>query len=311
MVIGRISPKYGDRQDYPTELDQRFMDEIFEIGTKKETSISLCQIVYPLDPANENEALETARRNIKIANVIQENDDKFLHQHDVINDLAAEGIYEYQKQLYHGKTKLFHHVLLVAVQGITKKEVKRTIRQIETVCDSKIIKKEIPQHGMVETFLSMQPTPYVWGNLFKKSVTAELCAKTSLLRSPDPVLAMKGRMLGMNSRTGNPIHFDFEDPNITNANALEIGVSGSGKSVDLLKDNIRAYLDGDNVLHVVPKKDGITDHLRVCKALNGQLWKIGFNGQNLNLFQVFFDESTMDNSEDGYQTAYLAHFTML
>jgi hypothetical protein len=155
MVIGRISPKYGDRQDYPTELDQRFMDEIFEIGTKKETSISLCQIVYPLDPANENEALETARRNIKIANVIQENDDKFLHQHDVINDLAAEGIYEYQKQLYHGKTKLFHHVLLVAVQGITKKEVKRTIRQIETVCDSKIIKKEIPQHGMVETFLSM------------------------------------------------------------------------------------------------------------------------------------------------------------
>jgi hypothetical protein len=118
-------------------------------------------------------------------------------------------------------------------------------------------------------------------------------------------------MLGMNSRTGNPIHFDFEDPNITNANALEIGVSGSGKSVDLLKDNIRAYLDGDNVLHVVPKKDGITDHLRVCKALNGQLWKIGFNGQNPNLFQVFFDESTMDNSEDGYQTAYLAHFTML
>ena len=311
MVIGRISPKYGDRQDFPTALDQTFMDDIFDISTKKETSISLCQIVYPLDPANENKALETARRNITISNVIQENNDKFLHQHDVINDLASEGIYEYQKQLYHGTTKLFHHVLLVAVQGLTKKDVKKTIRQIETVCDSKIIKHELPRYGMAETFKSMQPTPYVWENLFKKSVTAELCAKTSLLRSPDPILAMKGRMLGMNPRTGNPIYFDFDDPRTTNANALEFGVSGSGKSVDLLKDNIRAFLDGDHVIHVVPKKDGLTDHLRVCKALAGQLWKIGFKGQNPNLFQVFFDESTMDTSEEGYQDAYLAHFTML
>jgi|GEM_PF-1261690 len=311
MVIGRISPKYGDRQDFPTNLDQRFMDDIFDIATKKETSISLCQIVYPLDPAEENKALETARRNIKVSNVIQEQKDKFLHDHDAINDFAAEGIHEYQKQLYHGTTRLLHHVLLVAVQGVTKKDVKKTIRQIETVCDSKVIKHEIPRYGMAETFKSMQPTPYVWDTLFKKSVTAKLCAQTSLLRSPDPVLSTRGRMLGMNTRTGNPVYFDFDDPQVTNANAFEIGVSGSGKSVDLLKDDIRAYLDGDHVIHVVPKKDGITDHLRVCKALNGQLWKIGFNGQNPNIFQVFFDESTMDTSEDGYQSAYLAHFTML
>jgi hypothetical protein len=311
MVIGRISPKYGDRQDYPTELDQRFMDEVFDIATKKETCIELCQIIYPLDPLSENSALETARRNIKISNVIQEDSDKLLHQHDVINDLAAEGIYEYQKQLYHGTTKLFHHVLLVAVQGVTKKEVDKTIKSIETVCDSKSIQHEIPQYGMAETFKSMQPNPYIWENLFKKSVTVGLCAKTSLLRSPEPTLSMKGRMLGMNTRTGNPVYFDFDDKNTTNANALEFGVSGSGKSVDLLKDNIRAFLDGDHVIHLVPKKDGLTDHLRVCKVLNGMLWKIGFKGQNPNLFQVFFDTSTMDTSEEGYQDAYLAHFTML
>jgi len=311
MVIGRISPKYGDRQDYPTEMDQRFMDDIFDIATTKETCIELCQIVYPLNPLNENEQLETAKRNIKISNAIQENKDRVLHSHDTINDFAAEGIYEYQKQLYHGKTRLFHHVLLVAVQGLTKKDVKKTIKLIETVCDRKIIQHEIPHHGMAETYKSMQPTPYIWDNLFKKSVTAELCAKTSLLRSPDPILSMKGRMLGMNSRTGNPIYFDFDDKNTTNANALEIGVSGSGKSVDLLKDNIRAFLDGDHVIHLVPKKDGITDHLRVCKVLNGMLWKIGFKGKNPNLFQVFFDPSTMDDSDEGYQDAYLAHFTML
>jgi hypothetical protein len=311
MVIGRISPKYGDRQDYPTELNQRFMDRLFEIGNQKDTAISLCQVVYPLNPLHENEALETARRNIKIANIVQEEDDKFLHQHDVINDLAAEGIYEYQKQLYHGTTKLFHHVLLASVQGLSKKAVTKTIKSIETVCDENRILHELPRYGMVETWKSMQPTPYIWSNLFKKSVPSSLCAKTSLLRSPDPILARKGRLIGMNDRTGNPIHFDFDDPNIPNANALVIGVSGSGKSVDLLKDNIRAYLDGDHVVHIVPKKDGITDHLRVCKVLGGLLWKFGRNGRNPNMFQVFFDETTMDTSVDGYQDAYLAHFTML
>lgn len=45
--------------------------------------------------------------------------------------------------------------------------------------------------------------------------------------------------------------------------------------------------------------------------LNGMLWKIGFKGKNPNLFQVFFDPSTMDDSDEGYQDAYLAHFTML
>jgi hypothetical protein len=311
MVIGRISPKYGDRQDFPTEMDCRFMDEIFEIATKKETCIELCQIIYPLNPLKENESLEIAKKNIKIQNAIQEDKDKVTHTHDTINDFAAEGIYQYQKDLYHGKTRLFHHVLLVAVQGVTKKDVSNTLYDIETVCDRKIIQHEIPIRGMAETYKSMQPTPYVWSNLFKKSVNAELCAKTSLLRSPEPVLSTQGRMLGINPRTGNPILYDFDNPNVTNSNAFEIGVSGSGKSVDLLKDDIRAFLDGDHVIHIVPKKDGITDHLRVCAALNGQLWKIGFKGQNPNLFQVFFDPSTMDNSEEGYQDAYLAHFTML
>lgn len=310
MIIGRISPKYGNKQDYPTELDQAFMDEIFEIATKKETCIEMCQIVYPLDPLKENEALETAKKNLKIANAIQEDKDKLTHSHDTNNDFAAEGIHQYQKDLYHGKTRLFHHVLLVAVQGVTKADVNNTLYDIETVCDRKVIQHEIPVKGMAETYKSMQPTPYVWSNLFKKSVNAELCAKTSLLRTIEPVIATKGRMIGMNYRTGNPIFYDFDDPHTTNSNVLEIGVSGCGKTTDLLKDNIRAFFAGDHVIHIVPKKDGITDHLRVCKVLNGMLWKIGFKGKNPNMFQVFFDQS-MDTSEDGYQDAYLAHFTML
>jgi hypothetical protein len=93
--------------------------------------------------------------------------------------------------------------------------------------------------------------------------------------------------------------------------ALEIGMSGSGKSTDLLKDDIRAYLDGDNVIHFVPKKDGMTDHLRVCSIFSGQIIKVGDPAKTPNLLQIFFDPSTMDDSKDGYQSAYTSHFTNL
>lgn len=69
----------------------------------------------------------------------------------------------------------------MAVQSLTKKDVHRTIESIEGICDEKSILHEIPQHGMAETWKSMQPNHYIWDNLFKKSVPASLCAKTSLL----------------------------------------------------------------------------------------------------------------------------------
>ena len=90
-------------------------------------------------------------------------------------------------------------------QGLTKKDVKKTINSIEMVCDERSILHEIPQYGMAETWKSMQPNPYVWDNLFKKSVPASLCAKTSLLRNPEPRMATKGRMLGLN--TGQETRF--------------------------------------------------------------------------------------------------------
>jgi hypothetical protein len=267
LVVGRLSPKLKDRQDYPSNLDPRLIDEILNIGTKKETSIELAQIIYPLKPEQENKDLEQARRNIAISSAMQEQKDKVLRMHDRINDFAAEGLDEYHRQIYNGTTRLFRHVLLIAVQGVTTKEVDKTINLIKTYLDSKRVLHETPIKAMEETYKTMQPTPYIWPALFKRSVNVQLCAKTSLLRNPNPLLATSGRFIGVNERTGNPIFFDFKDIMAICGHALEIGMSGSGKSTDLLKDDIRAYLDGDNVIHIVPKKDGLTDHLRVCSAI--------------------------------------------
>ena len=41
LVVGRLTPRYKDRQDYPSNLDPRLTEEILNIGTKKETSIEL------------------------------------------------------------------------------------------------------------------------------------------------------------------------------------------------------------------------------------------------------------------------------
>ena len=50
LVVGRLSPKVKDRQDFPDNLDPRLIDDILNIATKKETSIELCQVIYPLEP---------------------------------------------------------------------------------------------------------------------------------------------------------------------------------------------------------------------------------------------------------------------
>lgn len=310
LKVGTFTGKYKNRQDYPSNLDPRIIDEILNIGTTKETSISLCQVLYPLPPDGENESLEKARRSVDLASALQEQKDKQLGQHDKANDFVSEDIDKIQREIYNGTTRLFHHVLLVAVQGLTIKDVNKTMNLIRLHLDSKRILHETPEKGQVETYRTMQLTPYVWGKLFKTSRKSDFCAKTSLLRNPNPLLADSGRFIGMNERTGNPIFFG-NDENAVCGHALIIGKSGSGKSTDLLKDNIRALLEGENVVHLVPKKDGLTDHLRVCQAMNGQLIKVGHGGTNFNMLQVFFDPSTMDTSQDGYQEAYLAHFTNL
>jgi hypothetical protein len=310
LVVGRLSPKVKDRQDFPDNLDPRLIDDILNIATKKETSIELCQVIYPLRPEDENKDLEIARRNIAMSSAMQEQRDRVLGMHDRTNDFAAEALDTYHRQVFSGTTRLFRHVLLIAVQGVTTQEVDSTMNLVKTYLDSKRVLHETPVKAMEETYKTMTPTPFIWQKLFKKSVNVQLCAKTSLLRNPNPILADSGRFLGINEKTGNPIFFNFADPSSICGHALYIGKSGSGKSTDLLKDDIRAYLDGDNVIHICPKKDGLTDHLRVCETFAGQLIKIGNGGQNFNILQVFFDKS-MDDSAEGYQAAYASHFNNL
>ena len=43
-----------------------------------------------------------------------------------LNDFVGEGIDEYHRKVYNGQTRLYKFSLLVAVQGLTKKDVDHT-----------------------------------------------------------------------------------------------------------------------------------------------------------------------------------------
>ncbi len=306
LIVGDPSPVNQNRQPFPSDLDPQLIDDILNIATTKETCIEMAQIIIPLPPDEENKSLEKARRSNTIAAAIQEKKDKTMGMHNRLNDFVGEGIDEYHRKVYNGQTRLYKFSLLVAVQGLTKKDVDHTMNLIRSLLDSKRVLHETPTRAMTDVYQMMKPTPFVLPRILS-TVEVDIVAKTSLLRNPNPMLSDSGRFIGMNEKTNNPIFQNFEDGSTVSGHSLVIGKSGSGKSTDLLKDDIRAVLDGDEALHIVPKADDDTNHIRTCEAMGGQLIKVGNGGSNFNLLQVFFDPSRMDLSRDSYQKAYSDH----
>jgi hypothetical protein len=306
LIIGDPSPVNQNRQPFPSDLDPQLIDDILNIATTKETCIEIAKTVIPLPPDEENKSLEKARRSNTISAAIQEQKDKSLGMHNRLNDFVGEGIDEYHRKVYNGQTRLYKFSLLVAVQGLTKNDVNHTMNLIRSLLDSKRVLHETPTRAMIDVYQMMKPTPYILPRILS-TVEVDIVAKTSLLRNPNPMLSDSGRFIGMNEKTNNPIFQNFEDGSTVSGHSLVIGKSGSGKSTDLLKDDIRAVLDGDEALHIFPKADDDTNHIRTCQAMAGQLIKVGNGGNNFNLLQVFFDPSRMDLSRDSYQKAYSDH----
>ena len=273
----------------------------------------VAQILFPLPPDDENKELEGVRRSNAVASVMQEEEDKgIVKMHNRINDFVTEGIDDYHRKVYDGESRLYKFAFIIAVQGVSIRDVDKTMNIIKSKLDSKRILHETPRYGMVDVFKSMMPTPFVVERILD-TILGDTAAKMCPLRNLNPRLANSGRFIGMNDKTKNSIFIKFDGGNedVVSGHSLVIGKSGSGKSTELLKDDIRAVADGYDALHIVPKDDDTTNHVRACKAMDGQLIKIGHGGTNFNMLQVFFDPSRMEDSKDSYQKAYSEHvFTM-
>jgi len=319
ISVGDPSPINPNRQGIPPRKDLRLIDDMLDIPTGENACIGITQTAIPLPAQDEMEALESARRENLMAAVMQESDEEgvFKNVHDKIIDYIGEGINEYNRAVFEGRMRMFEFSLLVAVKGKTTKDVDDLMSLITAMLDGKRAIHEIIEYGQVDAYYMMMPTPFVKERLLS-TTNGEMVARTSPLRNKNPKLAKSGHWLGLNEDTNNPLFLNFRDGSLISGHAIVVGKSGSGKSTELLKDNKRVLEMGDEAFHMVPKADEDTNHINVCRALAGQLIKIGHkladaqdHDSNPNMFQVFFDPERMDNSLGSYQLAYSKHITLL
>lgn len=319
ISVGDPSPINPNRQGIPPRKDLRLIDDLLDIPTGENACIGITQTAIPLPPRDEIEALENARRENILAAAMQEaeNEGVFKNIHDKIIDYISEGINEYNRAVFEGRMRMFEFSLLVAVKGKTTKDVDDLMSLIIALLDGKRVIHEIIEYGQTDAYYMMMPTPFIKERLLS-TTTGEMVARTSPLRNKNPRLAKSGHWLGLNEDTKNPLFLNFKDGSLVSGHAIVIGKSGSGKSTELLKDNKRVLEMGDEAFHIVPKADEDTNHINVCKALAGQLIKIGHKragaqdaDSNPNMFQVFFDPERMDNSLGSYQLAFSKHMSLL
>ncbi len=319
ISIGDPSPVNPNRQGIPPRPDLRLIDDLLDIPVNDNACIAITQTAIPLPAKDESDALESARRENILAAALQESEQSgvFRNVHDKIIDYIAEGINEYNRAVYEGTLRMFEFSLLVAVKGKTKKDVDDLMSLIISLLDGKRVIHEIIEYGQADAYKMMMPTPEIKERLLS-TTTGEMVARTSPLRNKNPRLARSGHWLGLNEDTNNPLFLNFHDGSMITGHSLVVGKSGTGKSTELLKDDKRAIEEGDEALHIVPKADDHTNHIRVCRALKGQLIKIGHKmaayqeeDSNPNIFQIFFDSERMENDPGAYYLAYSKHVAVL
>ncbi len=319
LSVGDPSPINPNRQGIPPRKDLKLIDDLLDIPVSENACIAITQTAIPLPPKDENEALESARREAILAAALQESEEDgvFKNVHDKIIDYISEGINEYNRAVFEGRLRMFEFSLIIAVKGKTKKDVDDLMSLITSLLDGKRVIHEIIEYGQADAYNMMMPTPFVNERLLS-TTTGDMVARTSPLRNKNPKLSDRGHWIGINEDTNNPLFLNFHDGSLICGHGLIIGKSGTGKSSKLLTDDKRAIEEGDEAIHIVPKPDRDTNHLRVCQALHGQLIKVGhvrlednIQDSNPNIFQVFFDSESMENTQAAYQLVYSKHITVL
>ncbi|MEN6291038.1 MAG: hypothetical protein ABFD07_03335, partial [Methanobacterium sp.] len=202
MSIGDPSPVNPGRQGIPYRKDLKLIDDILDIPVGENSCIMITQTAIPLPAKDENDTLEYARRETMLAVTSQESeaiDEGVRPVHDKILDYVNEGINAYNRAVYEGRTRLFEFSLLVAVKGKTPNDVDDTMTMIKSLMDGKRVITEIIEHGQVDAYLSMMPTPYIKPRLLS-TTSGDIVALTSPLRNKNPKLAESGRWIGINER---------------------------------------------------------------------------------------------------------------
>ena len=204
-------------------------------------------------------------------------------------ETALQDIENLRDQLQQGTERFFKFSLYLTVFGDTEKHMRKTLEDVETLLNSKLIYTKRATLQMEQGFNSTIPL----GN-DELAITNNM--NTSPLSTAFPFVSSElsqneGILYGINRHNNSLILFDRFS--LENANSVIFAKSGGGKSYTTKLEILRYMISGTDVLVIDPENE--YEHL--AEAVGGTFLKISLNSQSrINPFDLprESDESVSD-----------------
>ncbi len=311
IIVG--VPPSSDISGYPSDLNQKVIDELLSISVEGHC-IALSYLIKPIPNVEAMKMLDEALFHNRVSQDSYR--DKTPGQHDKTKQPPLKKVFEEgeftqnYKELFENKQKMFHTAFIVILWGKNREALREAESHVTIVLESNRIYYEIPDFRHLDTLIAAQPYPqwvdYSWIELFSYHTAALLPT-----RNPNSRTDETGLYFGDDIKTGKSIQIDLKS--LAAQHLMFVGPTGSGKTFTLLMLLMRAYdLLGKRIIYTTPKADVTTNYRAVAEYYGAQasIIDIGPRGRNINPLQVFYDENVMLDAMS-YQRAFDEHMEIL
>ncbi len=311
IIVG--VPPTSDIAGYPSDLNQRVIDELLNISTEGH-SIALSYLVKPIPNVKAMKMLDEALFHNRVSQDSYR--DKTPGQHDKTKQPPLKKVFEEgeftqnYKELFENKQKMFHTAFIVILWGKNREALREAESHVTIVLESNRIYYEVPDYRHLDTLIAAQPYPqwvdYSWIELFSYHTAALLPT-----RNPNSRTDETGLYFGDDIKTGKNIQIDLKS--LAAQHLMFVGPTGSGKTFTLLMLLMRAYdMLGKRIIYTTPKADVTTNYRAVAEYYGDQasIIDIGPRGHNINPLQIIFDDNIMVDTMS-YQRAFDEHMEIL
>jgi hypothetical protein len=311
IIVG--VPPTSDIAGYPSDLNQRVIDELLNISTEGHC-IALSYLIKPIPNVEAMKMLDEALFHNRVSQDSYR--DKTPGQHDKTKQPPLKKVFEEgeftqnYKELFENKQKMFHTAFIVILWGKNREALREAESHVTIILESNRIYYEIPDFRHLDTLIAAQPYPqwvdYSWIELFSYHTAALLPT-----RNPNSRIDETGLYFGDDIKTGKNIQIDLKS--LAAQHLMFVGPTGSGKTFTLLMLLMRAYdMLGKRIIYTTPKADVTTNYRAVAEYYGDQasIIDIGPRGHNINPLQIMFDDNIMVDTMS-YQRAFDEHMEIL
>jgi hypothetical protein len=261
-----------------------------DVTNDKNIDLTLTQVIYKMSSLEESQ--ETDKELTKM-DWIKDTEIKTAGRYSKRIDHYTEDIEAFSKQSYDGTHRQVKQLLIARVDGDDEQKVEFNSAHLQTILRGHGVLTEVPKGGQMEALKSsLMSNEIVKGAVLK--TMSDVAAAMWPGRNPTQTLDTEGILLGYvkhGKNAGVPIFWNPDDSKYMSKHLAIFGGSGSGKSTLQLYIDYNSVLAGCDFIHIFPKEDMGTSAIRMIEAIDGQLIKIGDNGQNFNPLMVSYNPS--------------------